>query len=287
MTRPILVLGAGGQVGQALEHLPGLPIFPRFHRGFVFADHATCDITDPKAVSQMLHRIQPSAVINCAVSRNVDAEVVDEELNSVAALAMVAGEGGFPLVHLSTDYVFAGDKRKPYTPEDEIDPKSLWAVTKARGEENVRDACQSHIILRTSWLYGPHGRNFLKTMLAKAEAGESLRVVDDQVGAPTHTEDLAFAILTATERLIEDPSVSGTYHFAGSDPVSWRGFAQEIMDAAKMDVRVAPITTAESGAKAERPAYSALDSSKFEKTFDVAAEPRERRIPETLAALAG
>lgn len=280
MTRPILVFGAGGQVGRALEMLDGIPKRPLRHSGFVFVEREACDITQPAAVHNVVHSRQPAAIINCAVFRNVEAEVVDEEVNSAAALAMVAGDAGVPFVQLSTDYVFDGAKGEPYTETDEPNPLSPWAWTKLRGEESTRECCESHIILRTSWLYGPYGRNFLKTMRAKAEAGETLRVVNDQQGTPTFTGDLARAILTAAEGLIADPSVSGTYHFAGPDVYSWFTFAQEIVGPA---VTVEPISTAESGARVARPAYSALNSDKFAEVFGLRHRPTQECLAELLS----
>lgn len=268
--RPFLIFGANGQVGQAL--------LSASETGDCIAlARYECDITQAFAVASALKWWRPSAVINCAVYRDVDkAEVERDEARrvnteGVETLAQRCAEASIPLVHLSSDYA---------------ESAACWfGATKLGGEAAVRSVHPHHLVLRTSWLYGPHGRNFLKTILTKAEAGETLRVVNDQVGTPTHTEDLAKAIIAATERLIEDPSVSGIYNFAGADPCSWFDFAREIVVAAGLSATIDPITTEESGAIAKRPAYSALDSSKFTETFGVTAEPRAKRMAETIAAL--
>lgn len=287
--KPILVLGSGGQVGRALA-ATRYPDRPR--NDIVLLDRATCDVTDAFAIAKHLRKFRPAAIINCAVFRGVDhAECAVTQSTAVNAfaptfIAELSSAAAIPLIHLSSDYVFAGTARQPYREETMAEPQSTFGRIKLSGELGA--ACNPrHVIIRTSYLYGPYGRNFLKTMLAKAEVGETLRVVDDQIGTPTHTEDLARAVLTATERLIEDPSVSGTYHFAGAEPCSWFAFAKEIVAAARLDVPVQPISTAESGAVARRPAYSALDSSKFAETFGLRAAPRAQRIEETIAVLRG
>jgi len=295
MTRPILVFGAGGQVGNALMDVAHLSGEPNPHGlAFIGRHMGGCDITEPASVSAAFSSYKPRAVINCAVYRDVDAAEENQEAATqvnvwgVENLAKACAAADIPLIQISSDYVFSGEADRPYVETDLALPQTHFGLTKLQGEECAKLA-PKHVIIRTSWVYGPHGRNFLKTIVGKQ--GEiSIDVVDDQTGTPTHSADLARAILTATERVIADPSVSGTYHFAGEGPCTWCEFAREIlarMFYARWDAgpRVNPITTAQSGAKAKRPRYSALDSSLFARTFGVTARPRAQRIAETVQAL--
>jgi dTDP-4-dehydrorhamnose reductase len=183
-------------------------------------------------------------------------------------------------VHVSTDYVFDGTKETAYLESDPIAPLGVYGRTKAAGEAAVRAALPEHAILRTSWVYGEFGQNFLKTMLRLARERDELRVVADQRGCPTSTRELASAILALAPRLIARDNVWGTYHFAGSGVTTWHGFATRIVAAqAQITGRkpaVTAITTAEYPTAARRPVNSELDCGLFAKTFGFRARPWEQ-----------
>jgi dTDP-4-dehydrorhamnose reductase len=186
-------------------------------------------------------------------------------------LAHACAETGTPLLHISTDYVFAGDTSGAYLEGAPINPVNAYGCTKAAGEAAVQRVHRRHVILRTSWLYGEFGNNFLKTIIRLAQQRDELRIVADQFGSPTSTRDLANAIFRIAPRLIMNEDVWGTYHFAGSGVTSWHGFASCIVAAqAALTGRrpkLTAITTAEFPSPARRPVNSALDCSRFERRF--------------------
>jgi dTDP-4-dehydrorhamnose reductase len=177
------------------------------------------------------------------------------------------------LVHISTDYVFDGSSRTPYVETDAVLPLSVYGASKAAGEMAVRRALVQNIIIRTAWVYGAHGGNFVKTMLRLGAERPELGVVDDQRGSPTSAFDLADAILQIAPRLVasSDPSLWGTYHLTGATETTWHGFATEIFRQASVRGAIVPrlkaITTAQYPTPARRPAYSCLDNSRFVSTF--------------------
>ena len=191
-----------------------------------------------------------------------------------------------PLVHVSTDYVFDGTKAGPYRECDPIAPLGVYGRTKARGEAAVREAAPKHVILRTAWVYGVYGQNFLKTMLRLARTQDRLRVVADQIGCPTATRDIADAVFAVADAAA--PSW-GTYHVAGSGSTSWHGFAETIVAAAAPILGRQPpveaIATADYPTPARRPANSQLDSSLFAATFGLRAAPWAQRTREVVATL--
>jgi dTDP-4-dehydrorhamnose reductase len=207
-------------------------------------------------------------------------------------VARAAAKAQIPLIHLSTDYVFDGSARVPYKEDAGVKPRGSYATSKEAGECAVRAAHDRHLILRTAWVYGPFGTNFVKTMLRLGAEREELRVVDDQTGRPTSTEDLATAILSVVEG-IERPGFSGwgTYHYAGADTVTWHGFATMIFaEAAKFGrkvPKVRPIATAEFPTAAPRPAYSVLDTAKLERTFGIKPRPLRASLVAALERLLG
>jgi len=194
-----------------------------------------------------------------------------------------------PLLHLSTDYVFDGNQSRPYVETDAIAPLCVYGRSKAEGEAAIRGVLECHLILRTSWVYGVYGMNFLKTILRLARERDELRVVSDQRGCPTASVDIADAILCIARLMATRKAVWGTYHFAGQSATTWHGFASEIVDAqAEFTHRrplVVAISSAEHSTPARRPANSALDSSRFVATFGIRAENWHDRIRELTAVL--
>jgi len=290
MTRPILIFGAGGQLGQemlALTRALGIAA-----RGLARAD---ADITDRTAVAGAVDEIRPRLVLNAAAYTAVDkaeSEVAAAEACNIEGaenIAQATASAGVPLVHVSSDYVFDGRKSTAYIETDAVNPLGTYGRTKAEGEAAVRKANPRHIILRTSWVFGRYGANFLKTMLRLARERDALRVVADQHGRPTSTRDIAEAVLAVDRTLGWDGNAWGTYHFAGSVATTWHQFASAIVDAqAPYTGRkppVAPIATAEYPTPARRPANSDLNCAKFAATFGYRAADLGTRINETVAAI--
>jgi dTDP-4-dehydrorhamnose reductase len=287
---PILVFGADGQLGRELlarAHLGGIAL--------TGVRRAEADIADRRAVENAITRASPLLVVNAAAYTRVDrAETEADEAfraNKMGpqVIATACAAAKIPLVHISTDYVFDGSKSTAYREDDPISPLGIYGQSKAAGESEVRTTLSNHVILRTSWVYGVYGANFLKTMLRLAAERAELRVVADQRGCPTGTADIADAILRIAPRLAAGEPLWGTYHFAGSGATTWHGFAIAIVDAqAKFTNRrpnVIAITTAEYPTPAKRPANSVLDSSRFVATFGFRAVDWRERTREVVASL--
>lgn len=237
------------------------PIPSRFESARIFCPSLEAlDIRDRKAVHQYIGETLPDIVFHCAGNTNVDGcedepkEAMMVNGESAEHIAGACEVVGAKLVFVSTDYVFDGEKRIPYRENDCCAPKNVYGQSKLLGEQNVLRFCSRTFVVRTSWLYGFHGRNFVKTILRKAREDRQLRVVNDQYGNPTNAEDLAFHLLklAATERY-------GIYHCTGKGVCSWYDFAAEIVKAAGLACTVVPCTSAEYPQKVKRPAYSALD----------------------------
>ena len=253
----ILVTGANGMLGQDL-----CPILEDEGFDVIETDVATLDITDFDMVKEVISDKKPSIVIHCAAYTNVDK--AEEDLETAAKInvsgteniARVCGESNILLVYISTDYVFDGTKGSKYSPDDVPNPINNYGLTKYQGEEAVKKYCNRYYITRTSWLYGIHGKNFVETMLSIADKPE-LKVVDDQIGCPTWTVELANGIA----ELIEDNAEYGIYHVCGSGVTSWYGFAKEIFDLSGLNVNLKPCNTDEFPRPAKRPHYSAMENS--------------------------
>jgi dTDP-4-dehydrorhamnose reductase len=268
----LLVTGAAGMLGQDV-----LRAGERAGHELIPVDLPELDITDERAVERMLARLlaEPGAlagVVNCAAWTDVDgAESKQEQARAVNALgagvlARAAAAAELPLLHLSTDYVFDGvspldgeGRRRPYVESDLTGPRSVYGATKLEGEREVLGASQRHTVVRTAWLYGVDGRNFVETMLGLAGEREAVQVVTDQIGSPTWSGHLAPAILGLLER-----EVRGLVHMTGAGEVSWNGFAREIFRQAGVDCRVEPATSEQMARPAPRPAWSALASEREE-----------------------
>jgi dTDP-4-dehydrorhamnose reductase len=245
--------------------------------------HAQADIGDQTVVAAGLRAYKPLLVINSAAYTNVDRAETDTlaafEVNAhaPAVLASACASAEVPLIQISTDYVFDGSKTEAYVESDPTNPINAYGRSKAEGEAAVRRTHPRHVILRTSWLYGEFGHNFLKTMMRLARERDELRVVADQRGSPTSTRDLADAILRIAPRLAIGEEGWGTYHFTGSGVTTWHGFASCVVAAQApltgRKPRVTAITTAEFPTPARRPANCELDCSRFEQTFGFHARP--------------
>ncbi|TCU20793.1 dTDP-4-dehydrorhamnose reductase [Rhizobium azibense] len=233
------------------------------------------DLADPASIAAALSIVNPDVIVSAAAYTAVDKAESDADLAfavnaaGAAAVAESAARIGVPVVHISTDYVFSGDKPSAYTEEDMTGPISVYGQSKLAGERAVAAANPNHVILRTAWVYSPFGANFLKTMLRLSETRDHLRVVADQTGCPTSALDIADAILAIASRLVTDPapSLRGTFHLTGSGEASWADFAEEIfVELHKLggkSIRVERITTADYPTPAKRPANSRLSCEKL------------------------
>ena len=262
----ILITGAGGQLGREMQALAA--DHPDFT--YDFTDAATLDVTDRGAVDEWFATHPVDFVVNCAAYTAVDRAESDREachrLNAFApgCLADAARRNGALMVHVSTDYVFDGSKCTPYVEDDEPAPVTVYGRTKLEGERAVMELCPDAMVIRTAWLYSPHGQNFVKTMLRLGRERDRLGVVFDQVGTPTYARDLARAIYAAIEAGIRP----GIYHYTDEGVCSWYDFAVAIHRLAGIDsCRVSPIRTAEYPTPARRPAYSVLDKQKIKDTY--------------------
>ena len=232
-----------------------------------------CDITDKKSISKAILEIKPDIVIHSAAYTDVDGCELNKarayKVNSEATqnVASACKESGLALIYISTDFVFDGKKRSPYTEEDKTGPLSIYGDSKLKGEAAVSQALEKYFILRTSWLYGRYGKNFVDTILAKAKTEKVLKVVDDQAGSPTYTKDLAIAIHKLLNifftQYAQHNTQYGTYHVSNSGSVSWYEYAKEIVKLAGLKAGVVPISSEELARPARRPAMSILDNSKF------------------------
>jgi dTDP-4-dehydrorhamnose reductase len=286
----ILLFGAGGQLGRELAALAlarGVPL--------TGLSRTEGDITDAAAVEAALAAHRPALVVNAAAYTAVDRAESEPDAAFAAnalgpeILGRACAAVGVPLLHISTDYVFDGTKSGPYVETDPVAPLGVYGQSKTQGEARLRAVCAEHIILRTAWVYGVHGTNFLKTMLRLAAERDSLRVVADQRGCPTATVDLAEAILAVRVALLAGAEPWGTYHVAGSGETTWHGFASLVVaEQARFTGRnpqVEPIATADYPTPARRPANSVLGSSRFAATFDMRARPWQERVREVVTAL--
>ena len=281
----ILVTGRNGQVGAELAaSLAAL--------GEITAtDRAQLDLANELATRRVLRELKPEVIVNAAAYTAVDRAESESELamqinaRAPGVLGEEAKRLGALLVHYSTDYVFDGTKSAPYVEDDVPHPLNVYGRSKLEGERAVAASGARHLILRTSWVYGPRGRNFLFAILARARKGEPLRVVADQFGAPTSS----IAIARATARLLEKTrtlsGAEGLYHFTAQGETSWHGFAQAIVAGAGLKVEVAPITAAEYPTAARRPMNSRLDNGKLERVFGLRLPDWKAQLDEVMLQL--
>jgi dTDP-4-dehydrorhamnose reductase len=294
MKPKILLTGKNGQLGDDLRQiLPGL--------GEVIAtDREQCDLSRPDEIRKLIRDVRPALIVNAAAYTAVDQAEKDETLarainsEAPAVIAEEAKKIGAALVHYSTDYVFDGAKNSPYSENDLPNPISGYGRTKFAGEQAVRDSGVDHLILRTEWVYTTRGKNFLLTVLRLATQREELRIVRDQIGAPTWSREIAAATATALQQICNRTDAAaawsernGTYHMTAGGETSWYEFAQAILQKAAQSSnsaawfqaatngndlltrRVVPITTAEYPTPARRPAYSVLSNSKLNRVFGI------------------
>ncbi len=260
----VLVTGANGMLGQDL-----CPMLEDEGFDVVETDIHNLDITDLKCVETVLKSEKPDYVIHCAAYTNVDKAEEDKEtaykinVTGTKNISDTCKQLNITLVYISTDYVFDGTKKEKYLPTDEPNPQSVYGQTKLDGEKAVQN-CEKYYITRTSWLYGHHGKNFVETMISLKD--KDLKVVDDQVGCPTWTVELANGII----KIITENLPYGIYHVCGSGKTSWYGFAKKVFELGGYKVNLNPCTTQEFPRPAKRPAYSVMENNKICRNWETA-----------------
>ena len=277
MAAPIIAIaGSSGQLALALQRQA-----PKRGIHIVASGRPRLDLADAQSVQRFIAQTKPQIVINAAAYTAVDKAESEHQLalavnvHGPAALASACEARDIPLIHISTDYVFDGTKSSPYMETDAVSPLGVYGHSKASGEDIVRRFNPRHAIVRTSWVYGADGANFLKTMLRLAVERDEVGVVGDQYGAPTHADDLALALLDMAVQLhnVPDQNRWGTYHLAGSGQTTWHDFAAQIFQhvaaSGGKTPRLNRIATSDYPTPAKRPAYSVLDQSKIEAAFGI------------------
>jgi len=292
MKPKILLTGKNGQVGHELSRM-----LPQIG-DLIAVDRSSLDLSDPAQIRDVAHATRPTIIVNAAAYTAVDKAESEETLaraingRAPAILAEEARKIGAALVHYSTDYVFDGTKNSPYVEEDAPNPQSVYGKTKLEGERAIRDSGVAHLIFRTAWVYAREGRNFLLTILKLATQREELRIVRDQIGAPTAAREIAVATTQILKQLTGNAdrtasfaNVRGTYHMTAAGETSWFQFAEAILEEARavspdsawyraatgglpiITRRIIPITSAEYPTPARRPAYSVLSNERLTRAF--------------------
>jgi dTDP-4-dehydrorhamnose reductase len=283
----VLVTGANGQLGQSLQFIA--PNYPELQ--FIFCSSSDLNITDLNNVQKSFKQFKPQYCINAAAYTAVDKAESEPEkanlINLVGAenLAKTCKEFNTILIHISTDFVFDGNKRNvtlsavemPYTEEDIPNPTGVYGQTKRDGEKAIEATIDNYFIIRTSWVYSQFGNNFLKTMLRLASERDSLSVVNDQIGTPTNAVDLAKVLVkiiqhchTELVKVLHNNQLFGIYNFSNEGQCSWYDFAKKIFEINNSTIDLKPIPTSSFPTPAKRPKYSVLDKTKIKNTFGIA-----------------
>lgn len=283
----VAVTGASGMTGSELARQARA-------RGWECAalTRAELDITDAGEVERLVTRERPDVIVNAAAFTAVDAaESAPEEAMAVNCtgagnVARAAELNGAALVHISTDYVFDGTSSTPYRPDDGVSPLGVYGESKLAGEIAVREECERHAIVRTSWVYSHEGKNFVRTMLKAAGEGRELRVVNDQHGSPTSATDLGRALICVAQRIEQAPRLFGTYHFCNEGSTTWYEFAKAIFEIVDGDgPTILPVTTEAFPTAARRPRWSVLDTGSFVATFGMTPRPWRDALADTLSRM--
>jgi dTDP-4-dehydrorhamnose reductase len=261
----VLIFGKTGQVAQELQRFEGVQALGR----------EDADLNDPVSCAEIIAKTNAGVVINAAAYTAVDAAEADtDKANTVnsetpMAMAKAAAKRALPFLHISTDYVFGGTGTTPWCEDDPTGPLGVYGASKLAGEQGVHAAGGPHAILRTSWVVSAHGNNFVRTMLRLGAERDALNIVADQIGGPTCARDIAAALMDMARQLVDDPSKSGIYHFAGTPDTSWADFAREIFQQANLECAVSDIPSSAYPTPAARPANSRLDCTKLATVFNI------------------
>jgi len=285
----LLIIGSKGQFGSELVRE-----CKRNDFSFLALDLPEFNITNPSQVEKTLADFKPSIVINASAYTNVDKAETDPEIafsvnrDGPANLAVPCDKSRIPIIHISTDYVFDGSKGQPYAESDSVSPLGVYGKSKEEGESKLRSILKQHIILRTSWLYGAYGNNFVKTMLRLGNEKEIIKVVSDQYGCPTCAADLAEAVVDISKQIAQNLKIAwGTYHYCGLGITTWHEFTKTIFEIASQYQNfkvssVEAITTAQYPTRAKRPAFSALDCGLIKKHFGITQKPWQDSLGKTI-----
>jgi dTDP-4-dehydrorhamnose reductase len=300
----ILLLGCNGQVGwelqRALSTLGELTALD-FDTPGSPPEHWQADFSRPEALTPLLDAHRPDLIVNAAAHTAVDKAESEPDLarsinaTAPAVLAAWAATHGAMLAHYSTDYVFDGSGDAPRTEDAPTGPLSVYGRTKLEGEQAIRASGCTHFILRTSWVYAARGGNFARTMLKLAAERDELKVIDDQVGAPTGADLLADVTAHALRVIAADPALAGTYHCAATGQTSWFGYARHVIEWARahgQPIRIAPdairpIPTAQYPTPATRPLNSRLETGKLRSAFGLSLPPWQQGVERMLAEVLG
>ena len=285
----LLIIGSKGQLGSELVRK-----CKRNDFSFLALDLPEFNITDPSQVEKTLAVFKPSIVFNASAYTNVDKAETDLAIafsvnsDGPANLAIYCDKNRIPIIHISTDYVFDGSKGQAYTESDPVSPLGVYGKSKEEGESKLRSILKQHIILRTSWLYGAYGNNFLKTMLRLGNEKKIIKIVSDQYGCPTCAADLAEAVVDISKQITQNPKIFwGTYHYCGLGITTWHKFAKAIFEIAGQYQNfkvssVEAITTAQYPTRTKRPAFSALDCNLINKNFGITQKPWQGSLKKTI-----
>lgn len=290
----ILVLGSNGQVGTELRFsLTSLPQDGEQIFQTTFSDRSLLDLADVSGVLDYLNSVKPNIIVNASAYTAVDKAESQRDLafkvndSAVREIALYCSQNSCAMVHISTDYVFDGHGQRAYVESDPVGPSGVYGSSKLAGENAIREILDEHIILRTSWVFGVNGTNFVKTMLRLGKENDELGVVADQYGAPTSARAIAKTIAGIVDHIMSEPEsdqIWGTYHYSGFPFVSWAEFAKEIFEqAADRELMSVPPTvndigTADYPTPAARPANSRLDCSKIKTTFGIEPDDWETSL---------
>ncbi len=277
----VLVTGASGQLGQSIQFIAGN--YPNIE--FVFCSSTDLDITNLENCDKIFAESKPDFCINAAAYTAVDkAESELEKAHSINVigsknLAELCKKHKKILVHISTDFVFDGNKTQPYSEKDSTNPKSVYGQTKLDGEKAIQEILDTYFIIRTSWVYSQFGNNFMKTMLRLGRERTSLSIVNDQIGTPTNAVDLAEALINIICSNFQLPTSNyGIYNFSNEGSCSWFDFAKKILEINQISIDLQPIPTTSYPTPAERPKYSVLDKSKIKTTFGIEIKSWEESL---------
>jgi dTDP-4-dehydrorhamnose reductase len=287
MMRRLLVIGAKGMLGRDLVDTLRFSFRPNQDWEILEWDIDEIDIQEENITVTKIENMKPQIVINLAAYTDVDGcELNEEKAFAVNAegmrhVALGALKCNAKVVYISTDYVFDGEKKEPYKEEDSPHPLSVYGRSKLRGEQYVQELVEDSLIIRSQWLYGRHGKNFVNTILREAREKKVVSIVDDQTGSPTYTVDLATAIADLIHR-----RARGIFHVANSDSCTWFAFGQTILKlSGLLEVRVLPISTKELGRPAARPLYSVLSTQKLRREINMTLRPWSQALREYIKSL--